>query len=198
MVWAKIGAKGKVMKKLTWNGELNSRMGGNGVETFFPQVGFEYKVKKWFRPSIEYRFIIDKNKYGNHKASSRINLNANFKKELNKFGLGFRLRYQYAFNRLSSQEYDADFDQAFRFKPTIEYKIKGKIYTPVISGEFYYDPIYGPQGPGFTKLRMAFGTKLNLKGPHSMAIKYQFDKKFNSYEDGVRHVLAISYAYKLK
>ena len=66
MIWTEIGAKGKIVKKLGWTADINTRF-VPGVETFFPQVGVNYKVTKWFKPSIQYRFVIDKNKYGNYK-----------------------------------------------------------------------------------------------------------------------------------
>jgi len=198
MLWTKIGAGGKVAKKLSWAGEFNARMGRSNVETFFPQVGLEYKLLNWFKPSVEYRYIVDKNKYGNYKSYSRLNFNLGFKKSINQFGLGLRIRYQYAFNRIGLQSYNPDFDQAFRFKPAIEYRVGKSIYTPFVSSEFFYDPQYGPYGPGVSKLRLAVGTKLNLKGPHEASVKYQFDKKFHDYVVGPRHVVAISYTYKIK
>jgi hypothetical protein len=39
-VWTEIGASGKVVKRLSWSVDLNSRFGAAGLETFFPQVGF--------------------------------------------------------------------------------------------------------------------------------------------------------------
>ncbi len=197
MLWTKIGVKGKVSKKLSYSGAINIRFGGTGIETFFPQIGLEYKLKKWLKPSIEYRFIIDKNKYGNYKSSNRLNFNVELGKNVDRFSLGFRIRYQYAFNRISQQEYNPDFDQAFRFKPFLEYNIKGSKFTPIVSSEFFYDPQLGPNGREFTKIRVGVGAKLNLKGPHTVGFKYQFDKKFN-YKDGFRHVLGLSYSYKIK
>ena len=198
MVWTKIGARGKIAKKTILSGELNTRIGGNGIQTFFPQIGVEYKLLKWLRPSFEYRYIVDKNKYGNYKSYSRLNFNINLKKNVSQFGFGFRVRYQYAFNRIGLQSYNPDFDQAFRFKPAIDYKIGKSIYNPFISSEFFYDPQYGPFGPDFSKLRFAVGTKFNFDGPHSASIKYQFDKKFHNYAAGIRHVIAVSYTYKFK
>ncbi len=197
MLWTQIGVKGKVTQKLSYSGTINTRFGGEGVETFFPQLGFEYKLLKWLRPSVEYRFIIDKNKYGNYKSSNRLNFNVELGKKISRFDVGFRIRYQYAFNRISQQEYNPDFDQAFRFKPFVEYNIKGSKFTPIVSTEFFYDPQFGPNGREFTKIRVGIGTKLKLKGPHTVGFKYQFDKKFN-YKDGYRHVLALSYSFKIK
>ncbi len=198
MVWTKVGVKAKLVKRLTFSGELNTRIGDKGIETFFPQVGFEYKLLKWLRPSVEYRFIVDKNKYGNYKSSNRLNFNVNLKKSVSNLGLGFRIRYQYAFNRINNQSYNPDFDQAIRLKPAIDYKIENTIFTPFISSEFFYDPQFGPNGPGFSKIRLGVGSKLNLKGPHSASVKYQLDKKFYNYQNGIRHVIAIGYSYKIK
>ncbi|MBL4861920.1 MAG: DUF2490 domain-containing protein, partial [Crocinitomicaceae bacterium] len=161
MLWTELGVRGDVIKKMTWEVELNTRFDNKGIATFFPQVGLEYKVTKWFKPSVEYRFIVDKNKYGNYKSSNRLNFNANFKKGIERFDLGLRIRYQYAFDRLSvSESYDADFDQAIRLKPSISYDIKKSIFVPTVSAEFFYNPEYGPGGRDFTKVRIGVGTKL--------------------------------------
>lgn len=197
-VWTEVGVRGDVIKRLDWMLELNSRFGDGTVETFFPQVGMEYKVKKWLKPSVEYRFIVDKNKYGNYKPSHRLNFNVNYKENFDRIGVGVRLRYQYAFDRLGSNtSYDADFDQAFRIKTSGQYDIKKSIFTPVASAEFFYNPEFGPSGREFSKMRLAFGTKLELDGPHSASVKYQLDKRFHDYSAGLRHVLSLSYGYKL-
>lgn len=198
MLWTKLGVKGKVTKDLSWDGELNTRIGDKGIETFFPQVGLEYKIYKWLRPSVEYRFIIDKNKYGNYKSSNRLNFNVNLKESISNFGVGFRIRYQYAFNRISNDAYDPDFDQAFRFKPVLDYKIDGTAFTPFVGAELFYDPKFGPNGPGFSKFRLGVGSKINLNGPHALSVKYQYDKKFHDFQNGSRHTLAVSYGYKIK
>jgi len=198
MVWTKAGISGKIIKKMTWMFDLNGRFDNDGLATFFPQPGVEYKVTKWFRPSVEYRFLIDKNKYGNFKSSHRLNVNANFKTSVKRFGLGARVRYQYAFEQFGAAEsYDADFDQAIRIKPSINYNIKKSIFTPTASAEFFYNPVIGEDGRQFTKLRVAVGTKINLKGPHTVSVKYQIDKKLHNYAAGLRHVAAFSYGYKL-
>ncbi len=197
MAWAKIGVKGKVIDDLSWDAEFNSRFGQRGVETFFPQVGLTYKLKKWIKPSVEYRFIVDKNKIGNYKPSHRLNINLNFEKSWRRLNTDVRIRYQYAFNGVRSTEYNPDFDQAIRVKPNISYNLKDSPLTPEVSCEFFYDPVYGPKGPGFTKLRVAVGTKIKVSKHHGLNIKYQVDKKLKSYASGVRNVIAIAYTYKL-
>lgn len=196
-VWAEVGTTGKIVKQLDWSVDLNSRFGNSGLETFFPQVGLEYKVKKWFRPSIDYRYILDKDKHGNMLGGHRINVNANFQKEFGRFDVDGRLRYQYAFNRvINNVNFDPDLDQAFRFKGAVKYDIKKSKLSPVANAELFYDPQYGPSGPRFSKIRLSVGTQLNIKGPHKISVKYQVDKWFE-YGKNLRHVMAFSYAHKL-
>lgn len=194
MTWVEVDASGKIVNNLKWNAGVTGRFGAAGAETIFPQVGLEYKVTKWFRPSLEYRFIVEKNKIGNYKANNRINVNLNFKHTIDRLSMGLRVRYQYAFNRLSADAYDADFDQAFRFKPAFEYNLKGTKLSPVISAEFFLNPSYGPMSPGFTKVRAAAGFKYEFKGPHAVSVKYQLDKKFRNHAANLRHVLSLSYS----
>ena len=196
MLWGKVGVKGKIVKRLSWTAEINGRFDGAGLQTFFPQAGLEYKVTKWLRPSVEYRFIIDKNRYGNYKSSNRINFNLNLKESIKRFAFGVRIRYQYAFDRISNESYDADFDQAIRIKPVFEYDLNNCIFTPVVSAEVFYNPAYGPEGRRFTKIRINVGSKLELKGPHGVSFKYQLDKRFHDFSADLRHVLAIGYSYR--
>lgn len=195
-VWTELGVSGKVVKRLGWSADLNSRFGAAGLETFFPQIGFKYKVVKWFRPSIDYRFILDKDNYKNMLSGHRINFNANFEKALDRFEVSSRLRYQYAFNRLGgSTDFDPDLDQAFRLKGSAKYDINNSIFTPLFSAELFYNPQYGP-GQGFSKIRIAIGTSLELDGPHKVSVKYQLDKRFE-FSRNLRHVISLSYGYKL-
>lgn len=196
MTWVELGAEGKLTKKLKLSGELNGRFGSSGVETFFPQLGLEYKVTKWFKPSIEYRFIVDKNKYGNYHSTNRLNINALLGHEYKRLDYSVRIRYQFAFNGASQASYDSDFDQAIRIKPAFKYNIKGSKISPELSAEFFYNPMYGPLSPGFNKVRAAAGIKWKLKGPHEIGIKYQLDKKFRDYSANLRHVASISYGIK--
>ena len=197
MLWTEIGVEKKIIKRLKGTLDFNTRFDRTGVATFFPQVGLDYKITKWLRGSVQYRFIVDKNKYGNYKSSNRLNFNLSFKENKKRFYYALRLRYQYAFNRISADAYDADFDQAIRLKPSFEYDLKNSIFTPLISGEFFYNPSYGPKSPGFSKVRIAVGSKLEMDGPHSVSFKYQLDKKFRDYDADLRHVLSLAYTYKL-
>lgn len=198
-VWTKLGTEGDVIKRLDWQFELNSRFGDRGINTFFPQVGFEYKVKKWFRPSLEYRYILDKDRYENYRGGHRININANFKRNPKRWRLRARLRYQYAFDRFTSSEnFDADFDQAFRARIRAGYDLKDNIFSPLVGAELFYNPQFGPISPNFSKVRFILGTNFELDGPHDASIRYLLDKRFFDFGADLRHVISFSYSYKIK
>ena len=129
--------------------------------------------------------------------SNRLNVNAEFKKDIKRFTFEARLRYQYSFNQIRSTDYNSEFDQAIRLKPEVEYNIKKSIFSPVIGAEFFYNPVYNPKGFEFSKIRFSAGTKINLSGPHGISIKYQVDKATDSYSPGAKHVMSVSYAYKI-
>lgn len=189
------GVKGKITKPIAWSADLNFRFMENGLSTFFPQLGMSYKVTKWLKPSIDYRLLVDQNKYGNYKVLNRLNLNLKFSHKIKRFGLGLRLRYQFAFSGESvSGEFDPDFDQAFRIKPAVSYNIKKSVFTPKLSTEFYFNPDFVPYGGRFVKYRIAAGTSVNLKGPNEIDVKYFFEG--TPLKNRVRHVFSIGYTRK--
>lgn len=194
-VWTELGTTGKVAKNLTWSFDLSTRFGNYGINTFYPQLGFEYKVKKWFRPSIDYRFVMDKDKYGNYAVANRLNFNANFKERFGRFDLSARFRYQYAFSRSTGTvNSDIDLDQAFRLKAGGSYDIDNSIIAPTFSAEFFFDPQYGPDR-GYSKVRSAIGIELELDGPHKISAKYQLDLPAD-YSKNKKHVIALAYSYE--
>lgn len=197
-VWTEIGVKGSITKKLDWAAEVSTRFGVSRLETFFPQVSLKYKVTKWFRPSIDYRAIFNINKFGNFSFTNRLNLNAEFKKDIKRLSVSGRIRYQYSFNRLISNElYDVEFDQAVRFKPQISYDLNNSFITPVVSIEYFYNPTPGPLGQRFTKYRAFIGIEFEFDSPHEISVGYILDQQINVPKPKTKHILSISYAYNL-
>lgn len=195
-VWTEVGVKGSITKKMEWAFELTNRFGENGLETFFPQVSLKYKVTKWFRPSIDYRAIFNREKNGNYTFSNRLNANAEFRHVLDRFTFSGRIRYQYSFDRLiSTENYNVEFDNAIRLKPQIKYDINNSIFSPVVSLEYFYDPSFGPSGRQFTKYRAFAGVELEIDSPHEISFGYILDQQINTSNPQRKHILSIAYAY---
>jgi hypothetical protein len=196
-VWTEIGVKGSVSKNIGWGLAITNRFGSDGLETIFPQATIKYKVTDWFRPSIDYRAVMKLDEYGNYGFSNRLNLNTEFKHAVSNFTGSLRLRYQYSFDNTPSIKYDAEFDQAIRFKPQINYDINDCIFTPSISVEYFYNPNFGPQGRIFTKYRAYIGFDLDVNSPHGFSMGYILDRGMNIASNKTKHIFNLSYDYDL-
>lgn len=195
-VWTEVGVKGEVFNDLDWSLEVNNRFGGNGHESFFPQFSLKYKVTKWFRPSADYRVIFDKDEFTNYQSANRLMLNANFEEGFDRFEVKFRVRYQYEFSKWSRfKGYDYWTEHALRFKPEINYDIDNSFFTPYVNTEFFYGLNYGDRS--MYKFRLGVGTDFELDGPHDVSIGYIFDRELQDFTPTKRHILTVSYKYKL-
>ncbi len=196
-VWLEAGFKAKITPEISINTENNNRFGGNGLSTSFTQFSLKYKLFKWVNASIDYRIISKKQANKNYLNSNRINSNLSFSYKQNRVSGNFRLRYQYAFGRIFSNDYEPDFDNAIRLRPRIKYDIENSIFTPSFSCEFYYNPSNGPLGKRFNKIRTSAGIDLELEGPHELGFSFLYDRKINLPDPTNYLILKLSYAYKI-
>ena len=195
--WTETGAKLALSKRVGIGADWTNRIGENGFATVFPQISFKYKVCDWFRPSVDFRYVMKKQLDATYQAYSRVNFNAQFNYQKKRLSAGLRFRYQYQFSHLNSQ-YDPEFDKAIRIKPSIEYDINNSVISPLISAEFFYDPNYSDLGRRFNEIRYFIGGSLDLNGPHQIQIGYMFDQKINLPAPVNKQILSLSYIYNVK
>ena len=197
-LWTGIGVTKSINSRLDATLDLNNRVYNSTMQLLYPEVTLKYKVTKWFKPSIDYRGFYELNKYGNYKYSNRFNVNLNFTESIKKYTFGLRIRYQYVFNGIRSAEnYEPEFDQTIRFKPSVKYKIKKSKFTPTASFEWFYNPLNGPTGDRFAKIRGSIGTDINLKGPQLLTIAYLYGQSINTGKEKSQHIISIYYSYSL-
>jgi hypothetical protein len=194
--WSEMGVQGKINKKLDWNVSLTNRFHDLNLVTTFPQMSFKYKLVDWFKPSMDYRFIANREENGNYTNNHRLNLNLQLEKEIKRVSLGFRFRYQYSFKGLT-MNYEPEFDNAIRLKPSLVYDVKGSVFSPVLSSEFFYNPSSGLYGKRYTRIRSFAGIDINFKGPHGLQVGYFFDKRINLPRLENRHVISLEYTYNI-
>lgn len=198
-VWVGGGIQTKINSKLDLTVDLNSRLNNFTSQLFYPEISLKYKIKKWFKPSVDYRGLITLNKYGNYKFSNRLNFNFNFEKSIKKLTLGFRIRYQYVFTGIQySENYSPEFDETIRLKPSLKYDLKKNRFTPTLSTEWFYDPTNGPLGHQFSNIRTSIGVNINLPGSNIMSLNYLFDQRLNGTSitnDKSKNILQIYYCY---
>lgn len=194
-VWTQVGAEGDLIKKVDWSASFSARFGDRGLNTFFPEFGLEYKLAKWLRPSIEYRYVADKDEYFNYTSKHRLNFNLTLKESFDRLAVSARVRYQSAFDRLASSEnFNPEFDRAFRTKFALKYDLKDNIISPAASAELFFDPRFGATSL-LSKVRIGIGADLELDGPHGFDFKYQLDARLDP-SKGSRHAISVAYTYK--
>lgn len=193
-VWNEIGVSGKLKKDFSYSVDLTTRFGNDGLGTIFPQLSLKYKLNKYVRVSVDYRLIGKKELNGNFLTSQRVNGNLQFSYGIKRHSFGFRARYQYSFSKLVGP-YESEFDQAFRFKPSYAYDINNSIFTPHVSCELFYNPLYGENGKQFTRTRYYVGVEMELDGPHNLELGYYYDQKIQVANPFNRSILNLSYSY---
>jgi len=197
--WSETGFSGKLNSKLEYGVEWNNRFGNYNLQTSFGQFTLKYKLKKWCKPSIDYRLISDREKNSNYTVAHRLNFNLQFEKNLNRLQFGLRTRYQYSFNQiLTVSNYEPEFDQAFRIKPSISYDFNNFILTPQISTEFFYNPSNFEYGDRFSKIRYTASLGLDIKSPHKIDVAYIFDQRIQTTSPLNRYVICLNYNYQIK
>jgi hypothetical protein len=195
-VWNEAGISYKIDKKQSLAFDLTTRHAAGGLRTFFPQVSYKYKINKYIRPSIDYRYIGSRNNEGNFEFQHRINANLQFNQELERLQLGLRLRYQYSTNRLA-ENFEPEFGQALRIKPSLAYNLPKTDLEPQVSIEFFTGPMDGQNGYHLNRIRWSVGLAYAFEGPHSLEVAYLYDQRIMSPGALNRAILNFSYGYSL-
>lgn len=195
-VWNEAGIGLKIDKKQSFGLDLTTRFDAGGLCTVFPQVSYKYKINKYLRPSIDYRIIADRSKSGSFVTKHRLNFNLQLSHKIERVQLGLRLRYQYSSNRLASN-FETEFGQALRIKPSFSYNLKNSALEPNFSAEFFTGPMDGQMGYHLNRIRWNFGLAYSFDGPHSIELAYMHDQRIHSPGSLNRAIMNFSYNYKI-
>lgn len=187
----------EVVKDVSVNFNTNVRfVNPGGLNTLYQELGVKYNGIKWLKPSIDYRFVTSYDDLNNYSNSNRLNFNLDFRHKLKDFKAGVRFRYQtYIAKGVST---DSDLDPSFRIKPYISWEIPKKKFKPSLSVEFFYNPVYGPFGRAFNRVRYGASVEFDLPKKQTLEITYYFGDKFFAKNMYYEHILSLGYAYEWK
>jgi hypothetical protein len=198
-VWFEGALKYKIDKKQSLSASLNSRFYQVNLQLLFPEISYKYELLDWVKVSADYRGLYERNKYANYHYTNRINANIDFSHKVDRLRLGFRLRYQYAFNGfVSSENYIPEFDQAIRFKPSLSYNLNHSKISPTASVEWFYSPIYAIYGRRFTKYRFNVGFDYNMKKGNELHVNYLYGKNINLPKTKSQHIISLGLSHDIK
>lgn len=196
-LWNEVGVGYKIDKKQQIGLDLTTRFDNLGLNTYFPQLSYKYKINKNIRPSIDYRFIGDRSKYGSFIEKHRLNLNLQLSKDINRFEFDLRLRYQYSSNRLVAN-IEPEFGRAIRFRPSLAYNVKNIKLTPQFSSEFFTGPMDYQKGYHLNRIRWKLGMSYAFDGPSQIEVAYFYDQRISDPGALNRAILNLSYNYQIK
>jgi len=194
--WNELGLSYKMDKKQSLGLDFTTRFDIGGLQTFFPQISYKYKLNKFIRPSLDYRFIGSKDDFGNYALQHRLNVNLQLAHEIERLELGFRVRYQFSAER-STTDIGSEFGDAFRFKPSIGYNLKNSILSPSAGMEFFTSPMDGQTGYHLNRIRWNVGLAINLKDAGELEIAYLYDQRIHSPGALNRAIFNLSYNHNI-
>jgi hypothetical protein len=196
-IWLGAGLKREVLPNVIVGFQTNARIQTEGkLQTLFQEFSVKSEHLKWFRPSVDYRFITSYALNGNPSYSHRFNINADFRKKIKEVKVGVRGRYQLVIGGTGNT--GTDLDPALRIKPYAEWTIPKTRFTPEFSTEFFYNPVYGELGQRFNRVRFGLGTTIDLPGPNTLGVTYYYGIKYNTGNPYKEHLFSLEYAFEWK
>ena len=196
-IWTETGINARISKKWELNADWNNRFSDVAVQTTFGEFSARFKVTKWFRPSVDFRLIGNRDLNGNLLNTNRFNVNANFQHTQNRWDFSGRIRYQFTGSNLFYTNYEPEFDESIRCKIGVKYDINQFPFSPKFSVESFYNPSNGQFGRQFNKMRYFMGCSSDFKSNHQFEIGYLIDQRLNLPGKLNRHILTLGYTYKI-
>jgi hypothetical protein len=156
-------------------GQLRIKSVGDTYNKSFYEIGAKIKINDYLSSGFGYRGIDELDDVGNIQGHEKFN------------------RY----HAFLTGAYDYKNNDFFRTRFEVRYDIKGWKADPRIGIEFFTkDDLNFDEN--YKKYRFSFGTKLNLKGPNSLTIKYILQEEVRVESPISHHILRLNYNYSIK
>ena len=177
-------------------GQLRIKSVGDTYNKSFYEIGAKIKINDYLSSGFGYRGIDELDDVGNiqgHEKFNRYHAFLTGAYEYKKIDFRLRLQFQRK-NEVGNSSLNNDF---FRTRFEVRYDIKGWKADPRIGIEFFTKDDLNFDA-NYKKYRFSFGTKLNLKGPNSLTIKYILQEEVRVVSPISHHILRLNYNYSIK
>ena len=178
-------------------GQLRIKSVGDSYNKSFYELGAKIKINDHLSSGFGFRGIDELDDVGNiqgHEKFNRYHAFLTGAYEYKKFDFRMRLQFQRKNEVGISDSVNNDF---FRTRFEVRYDIKDWKADPRIGIEFFTkDDLNFDEN--YKKYRFSFGTKLNLKGPNSLTIKYILQEEVRVDSPVSHHILRLNYNYSIK
>ena len=178
-------------------GQLRIKSVGDSYNKSFYELGAKIKINDYLSSGFGFRGIDELDDVGNiqgHEKFNRYHAFLTGAYEYKKFDFRLRLQFQRKNEVGISDSVNNDF---FRTRFEVRYDIKDWKADPRIGIEFFTkDDLNFDEN--YNKYTFSFGTKLNLKGPNSLTIKYILQEEVRVDSPVSHHILRLNYNYSIK
>ncbi len=195
--WGSIGVQKKIFNKsLTLSASQEFRFEDNSskMDQFFTEFGMKYKFLDHWTLGIGHRVIRENEGEDPNSKQNRWNTDIGFKHEIERFSIGYRLRYQSkSYSGVSKDEGDIPV-QKFRTRIKVNYNIKNWKWDPYMATELFWAKETIAVNnfvasideedikiSGLQKIRLTIGTSKKIKKIGKLNIFYRFEHEFNKY-----------------
>jgi hypothetical protein len=196
--WTVVQVKYERIKKWDFylEGQLRLKENSSTIDTYFGEVGFEYKLPRNFDIGAGFRYIRDNDNQGNiqgYENHFRFNFDLSYKHDINRLRLKYRLRYQ---NRNELGRDDIA-NQRIRIKTTTVYNFRKWKLDPELSAEIFSRVEKNGDNNGFDKFRIGLGTSYNLKKIGKFSLFYFYENEFNVTNPELLNIIRFKYSYSI-
>ena len=178
-------------------GQLRIKSVGDAYNKSFYELGAKIKINDYMSSGFGYRGINELDDVGNiqgHEKFNRYHAFLTGAYDYKKFDFRLRLQFQRKNEVGVSNSINNDF---FRTRFELRYDVKNWKADPRIGIEFFTkDDLNFDEN--YKKYRFSLGTKLNLKGPNSLTIKYILQEEVRVDSPISHHILRLNYNYSIK
>jgi len=178
-------------------GQLRIKSIGDTYNKSFYEFGAKIKINDHLSSGFGFRGIDELDDVGNIQGHEKFNRYHAFligAYDYKKFDFRLRLQFQRKNEVGVSDSVNNDF---FRTRFEVRYDIKDWKADPRIGIEFFTKDDLN-FNESYKKYRFSFGTKLNLKGPNSLTIKYILQEEVRVDSPVSHHILRLNYNYSIK
>lgn len=196
-LWTSLTFEAKLIKKLSATISQEYRFNENVTElgTWINEAGLEYKLNKYLKASVNYRFTLKRMTNNLYSPRHRFFLDIKAEKKIKPIIFQFRTRFQEEWadvNRSPESGFAGYYSRnKFTFKLDLDKK-----WEPYFSLELF-SPVRHDQPYIFDDIRCAAGVELALSKHHKLDLYYMIQRELNVNMPVTDFIGGIGYQYKL-
>ncbi|MFC1619440.1 DUF2490 domain-containing protein [Candidatus Neomarinimicrobiota bacterium] len=169
---------------LELNQEIRSKDNFSTFKKSITEIGLFYKINKHINTSMDYRYIVYRDKTGR-----RLGLTGRYKLTTGKFSHQYRAKLQQ--ENVEGDETETN----LRHKYTVRYSRKGEL-SPYLDWEVFYH--LGQGTTGMYKYRVTIGARKKLTKSTTAKLYYRLQQEVNQSNPDRINILGFEYEVELK